>query len=147
MTDDLIKRLKRKKKIWYIDDLIDGPDPLNPDGPAAIDALKAKDKRIAELEARHDECFQIWDNYRKETNARIDELEAQLKGDRTDHYSDCAVNNAPALPVGPCDCLETARARISELEARTILTHESVAKIIDDYPISAPRTRSYGLIS
>ena len=20
------------------------------------------------------------------------------------HYSDCAVNNAPALPVGPCDC-------------------------------------------
>ncbi len=22
----------------------------------------------------------------------------------TTHYSDCATNNAPALPVGPCDC-------------------------------------------
>ena len=35
------------------------------------------------------------------------------------HYSDCAVNNGPAYPAGPCDCgmLEDPRdARIAELE-------------------------------
>lgn len=29
-------------------------------------------------------------------------VEASLDGDG--HASDCAVHNAPALPVGPCDC-------------------------------------------
>lgn len=27
-----------------------------------------------------------------------------FKAKAVEHYSSCAVNNAPALPVGPCDC-------------------------------------------
>jgi hypothetical protein len=42
------------------------------------------------------ECTACWDKY----NA----IDAARAGEGEGHASDCAVHNAPALPVGPCNC-------------------------------------------
>lgn len=55
-----------------------------------------------------------------ETNARqmgeIDACQSVLNGlkDRVAHASDCAVNNAPAYPPGPCNCKGGAAEKTRE---------------------------------
>ena len=98
MDEDIIARLRRRN---YVDDR------------AAADALEAKDRRIAELEERHDECFRIWDNYRIDTNARIAELEAALNKYKEDELllSRDGVHFRKAM-----DVVKEQFARIAELE-------------------------------
>jgi hypothetical protein len=41
-----------------------------------------------------DRKIRSWDEWRKKRE----------KEEAVQHASDCAVHNAPALPIGPCDC-------------------------------------------
>lgn len=71
------------------------------------------------------------------------------------HASDCAVHNAPALPVGPCDCGENHRLAIKaalmilkvpnwhdtatlleagEVVARAFIAQESLDDVSSDRP-------------
>jgi hypothetical protein len=41
----------------------------------------------------------------------VSKLGERLAALEEEHSSSCATNNAPALPVGPCDCKDRKRAR------------------------------------
>ena len=54
------------------------------------------------------------------------------------HVSDCATNNAPALPVGPCDCgdlptpaeeLQMLREHVAELEDELYRAKDSLRRL------------------
>jgi hypothetical protein len=57
-----------------------------------------------------DQPLHIQNEYRTEARAALAIVEKAIE-----HYSDCPVNNAPALPVGKCGCLDKARADIEKL--------------------------------
>ena len=67
----------------------------------------------------------------KTLRARISALEG------VEHYSDCPVNNAPALPVGKCDCLDKARADIVKLRA-ALKPFSSLLNDEGDYIVASP---------
>ena len=50
------------------------------------------------------------------------------------HWSDCAVNNGPAYPAGPCDCgmLEFAEDPTEQLVSATVATARSLRRLIQE---------------
>jgi hypothetical protein len=50
----------------------------------------------------------------------------------TIHDSDCALHNAPALPVGPCDC---------SVKTPDTLPHPTTNEGLPEYDPKAPRNR------
>jgi hypothetical protein len=45
-----------------------------------------------------------------------------------EHWSDCAVNNAPALPVGPCDCGGWIASPLNDMKTYPISPATAMAK-------------------
>lgn len=61
---------------------------------------------------------------------RVAKLEGALREAGTGHFSDCAVNNEPAYPVGKCDC--GARiSRVAELEAENKAADELIKRLTE----------------
>lgn len=79
-SGDLVKRLREM-----------GEHPCRSELPMGEDLRRAADR----IDAREAEI----DRLREELAAAYIEL-----SDRTEHASDCATSNAPAMKPGPCDC-------------------------------------------
>ena len=90
MTDDQIKHMVDRFLGWRL------PKPWHPDA-----GISYQRPNYAHAPADHD--WPVGTNL-----FDADQAEAMVRhmveGMPVQHASDCALHNAPALPVGPCDC-------------------------------------------
>ena len=66
----------------------------------------------------------------------------QEAGERIEHDSDCAVNNAPALPVGRCDCGATERDRQITAKAGEREANFAFSGDFEDFEVEPPEDES-----
>lgn len=129
MTDDLIARLRHEAiaRSGYAHEYADGRTVWHPVCNEAADALEAKDRRIAKLEAQTKSAEACCDSYATENQqfhdrieaqaARIAELEAALKpfAEQAQYFEGYAGEHKFVSLVKPDD-LRAARDALGEKE-------------------------------